>query len=144
MREECDQSALDLVVGEDHLAKADPVECEPRPSKFLTYALAIGLTAPFYWIYIQSFLFIREQLHDDSIWRYHIAGSGLTIGLGFYLVSIAVPSLYLNLKPARVVRYLQPCIQETTNFWIKISERRQSIRRWDQKTPRLENTEGKA
>ncbi len=135
MREECHESALDLVVGEDHLAKADPVECEPRPSKFLTYAVAIGLTAPFYWIYIQSFLFIREQLHDDSIWRYHIAGSGLTIGLAFYLVSIAVPSFYL--KPARVVRHLQPCIQETTSFWIKIWERRQSIRRWDEKTRRL-------
>ena len=143
MREECNESILDSVVAKDHLPTVDPVEFEPEPSKVLTYALAIGLTAAFYWIYVQSFLFLREEMRfDNSIWHYRIAGSGLTIGLAFYLVSIAIPTLYF--RPVRVARFFQLEFQETASFWIKIRERRQSLKRWDEKTRRLENTERKA
>jgi len=143
MREECNESNLDFVVAEGHLPSTDLGEFEPEPSKVLTYALAIGLTAGFYWIYVLAFLFLRDELRlDNSVWHYRIAGSGLTIGLAFYLVSIAIPSLYL--KPVRVVTFLQLDFQETTSFWIKIWERRQSLKRWDEKSRGLKNTGGGA
>ena len=131
---------FDMNVSDDQVTAWD--EPESKRSKLFTYAIAIAFTAALYWAYIQSLLTIREALHESSGWRYHIADSGITIGLAFYLLAFGLPWRYL--KPIKVCRFIQLSVEEVVSFYSRCWERRQQLKRWEVKSRRLQDCEGKA
>lgn len=131
---------FDMNVSDDQVTAWD--KPESKPSKLLTYAIAIAFTAAFYWFYIQSFLTIREALHESSGWRYHIADSGITIGLALYFLALGIPWRYL--KPIKVCRFIQLGVEEVVSFYSRCWERRQQLKRREVKSRRLQDCEGKA
>jgi|SRR5581483_1998618 len=102
------------------------------PSHGLMNAIGLPLVLVLYVFSFVAFFKLRNVLSvDETLWRYGIAGSGLTVGLTFYFFSTFLFWRYLRLS--KLVRSLEPYVEATASFWLEVWERRQELKGWDRR-----------
>ncbi len=112
---------------------------KPEPSKLLTYPVAVGLATLLYTVYINVFLDLRDlSSYDPFTWHYHIAGSGLTAGMAFYLLFFWITWRFL--RPLNLCRFIQRHVEETLSFYMECWDRYQRLRSWNRRTARMKES----